>query len=211
RRSSDLKDFPELRRVLGNNGAHKWQAGDHLVQKDLARTLRRIADDGADGFYKGETADLLAAEMKADGGIITKDDLTRYKPKERAPVHGTYRGYDVYGPPPPSSGGTCLVEMLNVLENFDLRKQGRWSPETLHLLLETMRRAYLDRARHLGDGDFVKIPAHLTDKAYAKKLAASIDKTRATKSEALAKDIPIKPEGDSTTHFSVIDDDGMGV
>ena len=136
----------------------RWKAGDRLVQTDLAKTLRRIADDGADGFYKGETADLLAAEMKADGGIITKEDLEGYKAKERAPIHGIYRGYDVYGPPPPSSGGICLVEMLNILENFDLRKQGRWSPETLHLMIETMRRAYCDRARYLGDPDFVKMP-----------------------------------------------------
>jgi gamma-glutamyltranspeptidase / glutathione hydrolase len=205
-------DHPELRRVLGKDrGDGTWRAGDRLVQKDLARTLKRIADQGADGFYKGETADLFAAEMKADGGIITKEDLASYQAKARPPIHGVYRGYDVYGPPPPSSGGICLVEMLNILENFDLRKQGRWSPETMHLMIETMRRAYRDRADYLGDQDFVKIPAFLTNKDYAKKLAAGIDKNKATPSAALAKDIPLTTEGDSTTHFSVIDGDGMAV
>jgi gamma-glutamyltranspeptidase/glutathione hydrolase len=209
---SSSKDAAELRRVLGKDkGEGDWKAGDRLVQKDLAATLRRIAEDGADGFYKGTTADLLAAEMKAGGGLITKEDLAGYKAKARAPVHGVYRGYDVYGPPPPSSGGTCLVEMLNVLENFDLKKQGRWSPETLHLMIETMKRVYCDRARYLGDGDFVKIPEFLTTKEYAKKLADGIDRTRATPSADLAKDIAVKKEGDSTTHFSIIDDDGMAV
>src|SRR5262249_56971842 len=109
------------------------------------------------------------------------------------------------------SGGTCVVEMLNILENFDFRKQGRWSPETMHLMIEAMRRGYCDRARHLGDADFVNIPAHLTSKDYAKKLAAGIDPKKATPSENLAPDIELKPEGESTTHFSVIDGDGMAV
>jgi len=204
--------FPELRRVLGKDGGKgRWRAGDRLTQPDLAKTLRRIADDGPAGFYTGETADLLATEMKAEGGILTKEDLVSYKAKERAPVHGVYRGYDVYAPPPPSSGGICLVEMLNVLENFDLRKHGRWSPETLHLMIETMRRAYCDRARYLGDSDFVKVPDFLTSKDYAKKLADSIDPDRATPSADLAKDIPLTAEGGDTTHFSVIDGDGMAV
>ncbi len=205
------EEFPELRRVFGKNGEASWKAGDRLVQKDLAATLRRIAEKGADGFYKGEVADLLVAEMKRSKGIITAKDLAGYEAKARQPIHGTYRGYDVYGPPPPSSGGTCLIEMLNVLENFDLRKRDRFSPETLHLMIETMRRAYCDRARYLGDADFVKIPAFLTSKDHARKLAQSIDLRQATKSEELAKDIPLKGEGDSTTHFSVLDSDGMAV
>ena len=203
--------FSEMARVFGKDGGANWSDGDRFVQKDLAKTLRRIGDDGADAFYKGPIADLLVAEMKAGKGLITKEDLAKYHANERKPIHGTYRGFDVYGPPPPSSGGTCLVEMLNVLENFDLKAHGRWSPETLHLLIETMRRVYCDRARYLGDQDFVKIPPFLTDKEYAKKVAASIDRTKATKSEDLAKDIPIAKEGDSTTHFSVLDNDGMGV
>jgi gamma-glutamyltranspeptidase / glutathione hydrolase len=204
-------EFPELCRVFGKEGGTAWEAGDRLVQKDLAKTLRLIAEQGPDGFYKGTVAELLAAEMKRDGGLITTEDLAAYEAKVRRPIHGTYRGYDVYSPPPPSSGGTCLIEMLNILENFDLRKQGRFSPENLHLMIETMRRAYCDRARYLGDADFVKIPVFLTDKEYARKLAQSIDRTKATRSEDLAKDIPLKGEGDSTTHFSVLDSDGMAV
>jgi gamma-glutamyltranspeptidase/glutathione hydrolase len=149
--------------------------------------------------------------MNHGKGLITLADLSGYRANERKPIHGTYRGYDVYAPPPPSSGGTCLVEMLNVLEIFDLRSQGRWSPATLHLIAETMRRAYCDRARYLGDADFVSVPSFLTDKNYAKKLAASIDRAHATRSEDLAKDIAITGEGDNTTHFSVIDGDGMAV
>lgn len=205
-------DFPELRRVLGKNeGTDDWKEGDRLVQKDLARSLRLIAEQGPDAFYKGEIADLLVAEMKSGGGLITRDDLAAYRANIRKPIHGVYRGYDVYAPPPPSSGGICLVEMLNILENFDLKKQGRYSPETLHVMTEAMRRVYADRARHLGDPDFVKAPAYLTDKAYARELAQSIDRTHATASETLAKDVPLSREGDSTTHFSLIDRDGMAV
>ncbi len=205
-------DFPELRRVLGKeDGKADWREGDRLVQKDLAKTLRLIAGEGPDAFYKGAIAEQIVAEMKAGGGLIVKADLEAYKANVRTPIHGTYRGYDIYAPPPPSSGGICLVEMLNILENYDLCKQGRWSPETLHLMIEAMRRAYCDRARNLGDPDFTKIPAQLTSKEYARQLARGINLDRATKSEDLAKDIPLGREGDSTTHFSVIDKDGMAV
>src|SRR5262249_7553283 len=171
----DSAEFPELRRVFGKRaGLADWDAGDRLVQKDLARTLTLIAEQGPDAFYQGHIAELLATEMKRGGGLITMAELGAYSANVRAPVHGTYRGYDVYGPPPPSSGGTTLVEMLNILENFDLRKQGRWSPETLHLMIEAMRRGYCDRARHLGDADFVKVPAHLTSKDYTKTLPAPL-------------------------------------
>jgi gamma-glutamyltranspeptidase/glutathione hydrolase len=204
--------FAELRRVLGkDNGRISWQAGDRLVQPDLGHTLRLIAQKGPDTFYKGPIADLIAEEMQRGHGFITRADLQSYQAKLRQPVHGTYRGYDVYAPPPPSSGGICLVEMLNVLENFELRKQGRFTPQTLHLMIETMRRAYCDRARYLGDADFVSIPEFLTSKDYARKLARSIDPTRATRSEELARNLPLSPEGDNTTHFSVIDGDGMAV
>ncbi len=205
-------DFPELRRVLGKrNGSEDWHAGDRLVQKDLARTLTLIAEQGPDAFYKGPIADLIEAEMKAGHGLITKTDLAAYHANARTPIHGLYHGFDVYGPPPPSSGGTCLVEMLNILENFDLRKQGRWSPATLHQMIETMRRAYCDRARYLGDPDFARIPSFLTSKEYAHTLARSIDPARATPSQDLAKDIPLAHESDNTTHFSVIDSQGMAV
>jgi gamma-glutamyltranspeptidase / glutathione hydrolase len=204
-------EFPELRRVYGKNGSDEWEGGDLLVQKDLAATLRLIADQGPRAFYEGPIADQIAAEMKAGGGLITKADLASYQAHERNPVHGTYRGYDVYGPPPPSSGGICLVEMLNILENFDLRKSGRLSPQTLHLMIEAMRRGYCDRARFLGDSDFVKVPPQLITKEYGRELAHTIDLHRATRSEDLAKDIPLSSESDSTTHFSVIDKDGMAV
>jgi gamma-glutamyltranspeptidase/glutathione hydrolase len=206
-----VKEFPELQRVYGKEGNAAWKAGDRLIQKDLGKTLRLIAEQGPTAFYQGAIADQLVAEMKAGGGLITKKDLADYRAVIRQPIHGTYRGYDVYAPPPPSSGGICLVEMLNILETFDLKKQGRYSVATLHQTTEAMRRAYCDRARYLGDADFVKIPAHLTSKEYARKLAASIDPGKATRSEDLAGDIPLTDEKESTTHFSIIDKDGMAV
>jgi gamma-glutamyltranspeptidase/glutathione hydrolase len=202
--------FPEFRRVYGKEGG-QWQTGDRLVQKDLARTLCRIAEEGPHTFYSGSIAESLVLEMNSGKGLITTADLAGYRAKVRKPIHGTYRGFDVYGPPPPSSGGIGVVEMLNILENFDLRKEGRWSPRTLHLMIEAMRRAYRDRARHLGDPGFVSIPADLTTKEYAKKLAATIDPNRATPSADLAGDIPLADEGSQTTHFSVLDRDGMAV
>jgi len=205
------KDFAEFQRVFGKPGGEAWQPGDRLVQPDLAKTLRLIAEIGPDAFYTGPIADLLVAEMKSGGGLITKEDLASYRAHERQPNHGNYRGYDVYGPPPPSSGGICLVQMLNVLEPFDVKKHPRFSAETLHLMAETMRRAYCDRARHLGDPAFTKIPDFLTTKSYARKLADSIDLAKATSSEELAPDIEVAAEGDSTTHFSIIDKQGLAV
>src|SRR5262249_26996611 len=203
--------FPEMRCVFGKEGGQSWSAGDRLVQKELAKTLRLIADEGPDAFYKGPIAEQIVAEMKAGGGLITKDDLAKYEAKERKPIHGTYRGYDVYAPPPPSSGGICVVEMLNVLEHYDLKGMGRWSKEATHVMAEAMRRAFHDRARYLGDPDFTKIPDHLTTKKYAAMLATQIDPTKATPSETLSKDIPLGGESESTTHFSVIDQDGLAV
>ncbi len=205
------KGNAELHRVYGRPGGSVWKAGDTLTQPDLAKTLKRIADKGPAGFYAGETADLLVKEMKAGGGLITADDLKGYAARVRDPIVGTYRGHTLYLPPPPSSGGVCLLLMLNMLETFDLKKEGRHSPRTLHLVAETMRRAYADRARHLGDMDFVKIPAHLTTKEYAKKLAASIVTSKATPSEKVAPEIELSDEKPSTTHFSVIDGAGMAV
>jgi gamma-glutamyltranspeptidase/glutathione hydrolase len=210
-RKSDRKTFAELHRVFGGPDGKPWRAGDRLVQPDLAKTLRRIAEHGADGFYRGETADLIVAEMKAGVGLITHDDLAGYSAKERRPLHGTYRGFDVIAAPPPSSGGTALIEMLNILESFDLKKEGRWSPATVHLTTEAMRRAYCDRARHLGDPDFSTIPPYLLSKDYARDLAKSIDLTKATPSAALAKDILLTGEGENTTHFSIVDKAGNAV
>lgn len=200
----------EFKRVYGKPGG-TWQAGDTMVLKDLGRSLRLIAENGPDAFYTGELAELLEKEMKAGGGLITKADLAKYEAKERKPIRTTFRGHDVYGPPPPSSGGIAVAQMLNILEPFELKKLGRWSPEANHLIIEAMKRAFCDRARHLGDPDFVKIPESLMSKDYAKKLAAGIDRTKPTPSELLAPDIAIAPEGEDTTHFSVIDKDGMAV
>jgi gamma-glutamyltranspeptidase/glutathione hydrolase len=201
----------EFKRVYGKPDGSKWTAGDLLVLKELGRTLRLVAEKGPDEFYTGEPADTLEKEMKQGGGLITKADLAAYQAKERKPIRTTYRGYDVYGPPPPSSGGLCLGEMLNILENYDLKKLGRWSPETNHLMIEAMRRAYADRARYLGDPDFVRIPDVFQDKAYARTLAAGIDPKQATPSEKVAPEIVLDKESDSTTHFSVVDRDGMAV
>ncbi len=198
----------EMRRVLGKPGG-KWAAGDRLVQAELAETLRRIAQEGPGAFYEGAIADAIVASL--DGGLITSADLEGYAAKWREPIHGTFRGFDVYGPPPPSSGGICLVEMLDVLEKLNLRESERWSAEALHLMIETMRRAFVDRAKSLGDADFVTIPGELTKKEYAAELAAKIDRHRATASEDLASDIRLVKEGSHTTHFSVIDADGMAV
>jgi gamma-glutamyltranspeptidase/glutathione hydrolase len=171
--------------------------------------LERIATEGPRAFYEGAVADAIVDSL--DGGLITPADLAGYQAKWREPVHGTFRGFDIYGPPPPSSGGICLVEMLNVLEKLDLRNDERWSAATLHLMIETMRRAFVDRARSLGDSDFVKIPAELTTKEYAAEVAAKIDRHRATTSEELATNIRLVKEATHTTHFSVIDADGMAV
>jgi gamma-glutamyltranspeptidase/glutathione hydrolase len=204
-------DNAEFRRVFRKPGGNPWQAGDRLVQPDLAATLRSIADHGPNAFYTGRLAELLAAEMKRGKGLITTDDLKSYQAKERTPVRGEYRGFTVYGPPPPSSGGTCLIEMLNIVGRFDLRKEGRWSPKTSHIMIEAMRLAYHDRARYLGDPDFTPIPKHLTSEDYAVRLAANIDLSHAAKSDVLGKDILTAQEGDQTTHFSVVDKRGMAV
>jgi gamma-glutamyltranspeptidase / glutathione hydrolase len=152
--------------------------------------------------------------MQANGGLISKADLAAYQAKERAPVTGTFRGYDVASMPPPSSGGVALIEMLNILESFDLKAKGAASAEAKHIEIEAMRRAYLDRARHLGDPDFVEVPlARLLSKEYARTLAATIDPAKASSSVELGKDIVTPPtqEPEETTHFSVIDRSGMAV
>jgi gamma-glutamyltranspeptidase/glutathione hydrolase len=203
--------FPELCRVYGKpGGSAVWQAGDRLVQPDLARTLRRIAEQGPDAFYRGAIADQIVAEMKSGGGLITKEDLASYLARLRPALHTTFRGYDVYCPPAPS-GGVSLIEMLNILETFDLKKHGRKTPETLHLMIEAMRRAYCDRACYLGDPDFTTIPARLTTKDYARQMARGINPRHAMRSEDLAGHIRLADEGTQTTHFSLIDADGMAV
>ena len=207
--------FPASVDAYGKPGGGTWTAGDRLVLKDLGKSLRAIATDGPDAFYTGWIADRIAEDMAANGGIITKEDLAAYEAKERAPVKGTFRGYDIASMPPPSSGGVALLEMLNMLEAFDLKAKGFDSADTKHLQIEAMRRAYLDRARHLGDPDFVQVPlGNLLSKEYARTLAASIDPAKASSSVELGKDIVTLPPGqepEETTHFSVIDRSGMAV
>ena len=210
-----MAPFPASVAAYGKPGGGNWAEGDRLVLADLGKTLKAIADGGADAFYKGPIADLIAADMKANGGIISKEDLAAYQARERAPVKGTYRGYDIVSMPPPSSGGVALLQMLNILETFDLKSKGLLSAPAIHLQVEAMRRAYLDRARHLGDPDFVEVPvARLTSKAYAKTLAAEIDPQKAARSVDIGRDVVTTTppaESDETTHFSVIDRNGMAV
>ena len=202
----------EFRRVYGKAGGKEaWQAGDRLTLPDLGRTLRQVAERGPAAFYTGALADAFDAEMTASAGLITKQDLAAYTAVDRPVTTGTYRGYDIVAASPPSSGGTTLVETLNVLENFDLKAKPRHSAETIHLMSEAMRRSFRDRAAYLGDPDFSQVPAHITSKTHAKTLAATIDLTKATPSASLAGDIPLAPEGPQTTHFSIVDGAGMAV
>ena len=210
-----MAKFPASVAAYGKPGGGEWKEGDRLVLHDLAKTLRAIATDGPDAFYKGWIADAIAADMKANGGLITKDDLAKYEAKERTPLRGTYKGFEIVSMPPISSGGIALIEMLNILEPMDLKSKGVLSAESLHLQIEAMRRAYLDRARHVGDPDFVKVPVEtLISKEHARKVAASIDPRKASSSVELGKDIvtvTTAQESDETTHYSVIDRNGMAV
>jgi gamma-glutamyltranspeptidase / glutathione hydrolase len=216
--NSELKrmaPYPQSVKAYGKPGGAPWAGGDTMRLPDLGRALRSIATEGQAAFYKGWIADSIEATMKAGGGLITKRDLAIYTAKERRPVRGTYRGYGIISMAPPSSGGVALIEMLNILEMYDLAKLGRESAEAQHLIIEAQRRAYLDRARFLGDPDFVDVPVtKLISKAHAVAVASTIDTTRASSSAELGKDIltrVLPPESDQTTHFSVVDKDGMAV
>ena len=207
--------FPSTARAYGKPDGGQWATGDVLVLPDLARSLEAIATDGPDAFYTGWIADKVAAAMEAHGGLISKADLAAYRAVERAPVRGRFLGHEIISMPPPSSGGTAMITMLNILERFDIASRPRFAPMTLHLMIESQRRAYLDRAEFLGDPDFGTIPvARLTSKLHARELAASIDTTKATSSVALATGrIPLAPaaEPEETTHFSVVDSAGNAV
>ncbi len=193
-------------------GGKPYKAGEILRQTDLAKTLRAIAAEGARGFYEGPVARLIEEEMKQGGGLITAEDLKNYRPIEREPVRGTYRGYGIVSMPPPSSGGVHVIQMLNILEGYDLAKLGHNSADSIHRLVEAMRRAYADRAKYLGDPDFVKVPlAGLVSKEYAAQLRAGIDLNHASKSEDISAGKPPGAEGDQTTHFSIIDKAGNAV
>ncbi len=200
--------YPSSAKVFLKADGSPYELGDTWKQPDLARTLQLIQEQGRDGFYKGENAKMLADFMRANGGIITEEDLEKYEAIERAPVRGTYRGYEIVSMPPPSSGGVTLIEMLNILEGFDMGSYGHNSAQYLHLLTEAMRRAYADRAEHLGDPDFNEsMPLdRLMDKDYAARLRATIDMAKASVSDEKA--FASVYESEDTTHFSVVDKDG---
>ncbi|WGK57531.1 MULTISPECIES: gamma-glutamyltransferase [Pantoea] len=189
-----------------------YQKGERLVQKNLARSLQLIAQQGPDAFYKGKIADEIAGEMAQHGGLIGKQDLAAYRAVERKPVSGTYRGYEVFSMPPPSSGGIHIVQILNILENFDLAKSGFGSADAMQVMAEAEKYAYADRSEYLGDPDFVKVPQQaLTSKAYAKTLAQQIDVNKARPSSEIKPGKLAPYESNQTTHFSVVDKDGNAV
>ncbi len=228
REDSHLADFPETRRIFQRNG-NFYKQYENFRQPELARTLERIAKN-PDDFYRGAMAQELAAAIQKGGGLLTTEDLARYQVKEREPLRGTYRGYEVISAPPPSSGGTVLIETLNILEGYDLAKAGSRSAASVHLTAEAFRRAFFDRAEFLGDPDFTKLPiAQLTDKRYAEAWRATIAPDHATASKDLqrpaffntlaeataqrAKRTQLTPprESPQTTHYSVVDADGNAV
>jgi gamma-glutamyltranspeptidase / glutathione hydrolase len=203
--------FPETARIFLKNG-QPYEPGDPLVQKDLAGTLTAIATGGADAFYRGRIADQIAAEMARSGGLITKEDLAAYKPIEREPVRGTYRGYGIVGMPPISSGGIALIQFLNLLEPYPIGELGHNSSKTMHLVAEAAKRVYADRSEWLGDPAFFRVPvAGLILKRYAERLRAGINPDKATPSTSIKPGSPAEFESDQTTHYSVVDADGMAV
>jgi len=186
-----------------------YEPGDVYIQTDLAETLKRIAENGIKGFYEGKTAELIVAEMKKGNGLITLDDLKNYEPQIRKPVHGTYRGYDIYSMSPPSSGGAHIIQILNILEPYPIRNLGHNSAKTIHLMAEAMTRAYADRSKYLGDSDFVDVPLDgITSKEYAAALRAEIDPNFASNSQNILPGNPADFESNETTHFSIADQFG---
>jgi gamma-glutamyltranspeptidase/glutathione hydrolase len=200
----EFKKYPASLAQFSKNG-QPYEAGEILKQPDLARTLTRIAEQGPAGFYEGETAALIEKEMRANGGLITMADLKAYQAKKRDVLKGTYRGYDIFGMAPPSSGGMAVIQMLNVLEGFDLKANGYGSAKNIHLTAEAMRRAFADRARYLGDPDFEKdipIPM-LISKDYAAQQRKSINPDKASKSSTSS--FTWTSESPETTHLSIVD------
>ena len=206
--------YAATKKAFLKNGTDLYTPGELWKQPDLAESLKRIQKDGRDGFYKGKTARLLAEYMKKHGGMITEEDLARYEAVEQAPVRGTYRGYEVVAMPPPSSGGVAIIEMLNILEGYDLKAIGHNSALYLHLLTEAMRRAFADRAEHIGDPAFnPNMPLErLMSKEYARELRSGMDLFKASSSDsARFGAVYVRPESEETTHFSVVDAQGNAV
>jgi len=206
-----LAKWPSSAKIFSRADGTSLQAGDRLVQTDLATTLEAISAQGVSGFYDGPVAEKLSAGIREAGGLITRDDLKTYQPVIRAPVRGTYRGFDIVSMPQPSSGGTVLIEMLNIIESDKLRDMGANSVDALHLMIEAMKRAYADRARYLGDPAFVSAPIRqMISKDYAQKQRATIDMAKATPwTDTIGAAQP--REGSNTTHFSVVDSAGNAV
>jgi gamma-glutamyltranspeptidase / glutathione hydrolase len=206
-----LARWPSSVKVFSRTDGTSLREGDRLIQTDLAATLSAISTQGPRGFYEGPVAEKLVKAIRGAGGIMTSNDLKSYQATVRAPVRGNYRGYDIVSMPQPSSGGVVLLETLNILEGFPMHDMKQGTAPSLHVMIEAMKRAYADRARYLGDPDFVKAPvATLTSKDYAATQRASIDLDRATPwTDALAATPP--REGSNTTHFSVVDNIGNAV
>lgn len=206
-----LSRFEETRRIFLNDG-DPVETGDIFRQPDLAKTLARLKEHGPREFYEGRTADLIVAEMERSEGIITLKDLKQYEPTLREPLRGSYRGYEILTMPPPSSGGAILLQMLRVLEPYDLGALGHNSSQYLHLLVETMKHAFADRAEHMGDTDFVNIPLEwvLSDER-AREVRSRIDMEKATPGTSIRAGQPARLEPKSTTHYTIVDEAGMMV
>lgn len=206
-----MGQWPATQAIFWRHG-QPLQAGDWLVQKDLAQSLRLIAQDGAQAFYQGSIAQRIVAEMARHGGLISAHDLAAYRAVERTPISGTYRGYRIVTMPPPSSGGIHLVQLLNIMENWPISQWGAGSAQTIHHMAEAMKLAYADRSEYLGDTDFVTVPvAGLVSKAYASRLAATIDSSHARPSTEIRPGHPQPAESNQTTHYSVVDAAGNAV
>lgn len=206
-----MAQWPATRAVFWRDG-RPLQAGERLVQPDLAHSLQLIARDGAEAFYRGEIAQRIVAGMAAHGGLISADDLAQYRAVERAPIVGSYRGYRIVTMPPPSSGGIHLVQILNMMEGWPIAQWGAGSAQAIHHMVEAMKLAYADRSKYLGDSDFVSVPvAGLTSKAYARSLAAGISATHTRPSADIAPGRPQAYESDQTTHYSIVDAAGNAV
>ncbi len=202
------RDISSLEYFFKENG-EAYLPGERLVQADLAWSLEQIAEHGPDAFYRGEIAKKIIAEMKKGDGLIDAESLATYQPIVRDPVRGTYRGYDIVSMPPSSSGGIHVIQMLNILERFPVRKYGAESADNVHLLVEVAKLAFADRSKHLGDADFYDVPSNwLTGKKYAGELAAGIDMQKARPSEEISPGVALKKESVDTTHFSIIDRHG---
>ncbi|HZS09934.1 MAG TPA: gamma-glutamyltransferase [Blastocatellia bacterium] len=211
RHSEGLSRYPETKRIFLRDGKF-YETGEIFRQPELAATFARMINQGPREFYEGKTAQLIEASMKRAGSgkpWMTVEDLKNYKAVEREPLRATYRGHEIITMPPPSSGGVALIEMLNIIEKYNLKEMGFGSSQSTHLKVEAMRRAFADRAQFLGDPDFVKVPvAGLTSRTYAEKLAATINPDRASTSEQVGHGNPSAYESDETTHFTVVDKDG---